>query len=142
MFFFRRDQRPKSKSLSTNIDAYYAEAYSKIAESGAFGLVSVMQHRQMEASEFLYGNFGQRVLEVGAGSGQHVTFVDPESWVEYIQTDQRPPESTAELLGTWIATPVNADTLPFADQSFDRLFRLVCSHTQMNQKRRSGSGAG
>jgi ubiquinone/menaquinone biosynthesis C-methylase UbiE len=94
MAIFRKSRNARQESLSTDVEAYYSDAYSQIASSGAFGVMSKLQHRQMEKSTLLAGASGQRVLEVGAGSGQHISFVDPGSWSEYIQTDLRPPGLT------------------------------------------------
>ena len=130
MAIFRKSRNARQESLSTDVEAYYSDAYSQIASSGAFGVMSKLQHRQMEKSTLLAGASGQRVLEVGAGSGQHISFVDSGSWSEYIQTDLRPPGLTVGALGTWVDACVNADNLPFEDQSFDRLISTcVLVHT-------------
>ncbi len=118
------------QGLSTDLDVYYAEAYSSIASSGSFGLASRLQHRQMERHGLVRGLSGQKILEVGAGGGQRVAFVDPDSWTEYLQTDLRPPAEVYSGEGSWISESVDASSLPFPDQSFDRLISTcVLAHT-------------
>ncbi len=103
--------------LSTDLDAYYAEAYFSIASSGSFGLASRLQHRQLERHSLVRELSGQRILEVGAGGGQHIAFVDPDSWTEYLQTDLRPPAEVYSGEGSWISESVDASSLPFPDQT-------------------------
>ncbi len=93
MFFGRQEQGGSATALSVDLDAYYAEAYSSIASSGSFGLASKLQHRQMEHDVLVRGLSEQRIMEVGAGDEQHISFVEPKSWSEYIQTDLRPPSN-------------------------------------------------
>jgi ubiquinone/menaquinone biosynthesis C-methylase UbiE len=128
----RINKRSKNEhgELSTDLSAYYSQAYSNIASSGAFGLASKIQHRQLEKFTSTGSGSKGKFLEVGAGQGQHIDFVDPQSWSEYIQTDLRPPEIINPGKGKWITTPVDAANLPFEDESFDRLIATcVLAHT-------------
>jgi len=130
VFFSGRDRNEVTAGLSTDLEAYYAEAYSGIASSGSFGLASRLQHRQMERYSLVRELSGQRILEVGAGRGQHIAFVDPDSWTEYLQTDLRPPAEVNPGDGSWISESVDASSLPLPDQSFDRLISTcVLAHT-------------
>lgn len=116
--------------LSTDLDAYYKGAYSEISTSGSFGLVSRMQHRHMEKGASVRHLRNQRILEVGAGSGQHIGYTSRENWSEYIQTDLRPPADCQGKVGTWITESVDASSLPFPDNDFDRLIATcVLAHT-------------
>jgi len=126
-----KDSQKHAGRLSTDLDAYYTEAYSSIASSGSFGLASKLQHRQMESHSLVKGLSGQKILEVGAGDGQHIAFVDPTSWDEYLQTDLRPPAEINSGNGSWLFESVDATNLPFPDQSFDRLISTcVLAHTE------------
>ena len=130
MFFRSKERNEVTVGVSTDLDAYYAEAYSNIARSGSFGLASKLQHRQMESHSLVRGLSGQQILEVGAGEGQHVAFVASASWKEYLQTDLRPPVQVNLGEGSWISESVDASILPFPDQSFDRLISTcVLAHT-------------
>jgi len=113
-----------------DLDDYYLKAYSNIASSGSFGLVSKWQHKQMETYPASLKLSGQRVLEVGAGDGQHIHFVDKASWYEYVQTDLRAPLDPTLRYGSWLPDSTEASELPFPDDSFDRLVSTcVLTHT-------------
>lgn len=126
----RRTQRRGSSPLSIDLDEYYTEAYDNIAQSGSFGFASRLQHRSLERGLSPDIPPVWDILEVGAGSGQHISFVDSASWREYIQTDLRPPMETRELAGTWLTYSVDATSLPFPDNRFDRVISTcVLAHT-------------
>jgi ubiquinone/menaquinone biosynthesis C-methylase UbiE len=131
MVFSKRSGKERSsKSLSMDLDEYYSKAYSNIASSGSFGLVSKWQHKQMETYPASLKFSGQRVLEVGAGEGQHIYFVNKDSWSEYVQTDLRPPLDLNSRSGSWLRDSIEASNLPFPDDSFDRLVSTcVLAHT-------------
>ncbi len=74
----------------------------------------------MEHDVLVRGLSEQRILEVGAGDEQHISFVEPKSWSEYIQTDLRPPSNPQDRGGSWISDSFDASNLPFQDHSFDR----------------------
>lgn len=113
-----------------DLDEYYTEAYDHVAGSGAFGLASRLQHQSLERGLSRDIPNPCDILEVGAGSGQHISFVESASWREYIQTDLRPPTNARDLSGTWLTYPVDAMTLPFPDNRFDRLISTcVLAHT-------------
>jgi len=117
-------------TLSVDLDDYYSRAYSNIASQGAFGFASKLQHRQMEKYGSLRGSTIESVIEVGAGQGQHISFVDPNHFLEYVQTDIRPPINTSQLPGNWVNASVEAASLPFLDGRFDRLIATcVLAHT-------------
>jgi len=121
--------------LSVDLDAYYAKAYANIASKGGFGLASRIQHRHMERYDPELGATFTSVIEVGAGQGQHISFVDTNHYSEYIQTDIRPPANAVEYQGTWVETSVEATSLPFCDDRFDRLIATcVLAHTADPQK--------
>lgn len=126
----RRVKSPLDLELSTDLDSYYEHAYSEIAAGGGFGFASRLQHQQLEKYRFPGIAAPGRFLEVGAGQGQHIDFVNPASWCEYIQTDLRPPNKSNSENGVWITDSVDASSLPFEDQSFDRLIATcVLAHT-------------
>lgn len=130
MAYFRNRKKRDIKSFSTDLDSYYASAYSQIASSGGFGFASNLQHRQLEKFDWSNAKLPGRFLEVGAGHGQHIDFVNPKSWNEYIQTDLRPPDLNDSGRGKWIMQSIDAALLPFEDQSFDRLIATcVLAHT-------------
>jgi ubiquinone/menaquinone biosynthesis C-methylase UbiE len=124
------DEPAAQTELSVDLDEYYSTAYSNIASAGAFGFASRLQHRQMENHELIRSTSMESVLEVGAGSGQHIYFVSPNQYTEYIQTDLRPPIPSNQSHGIWIDESVEATSLPFEDAKFDRLIATcVLAHT-------------
>lgn len=68
-------------------DDYYKEHYSSVLNSGIIGKVSSLTHRSLERG-FNKNSHYSRVLELGAGGGQHFEFVK-HSYDEYLQSDIR-----------------------------------------------------
>lgn len=117
------------KKLLKN-DQYHRADYSKVCNTGAVGLVSKFLHRSLESfapvsrqKRLLRRSDLRKILEVGAGGGQHARYVrHPFDWL--IQCAIRPenipsvaddPRIVKELM------MVDAQDLPYIDNNYDRL---------------------
>jgi phosphatidylethanolamine/phosphatidyl-N-methylethanolamine N-methyltransferase len=108
---------------------YYQYHYQKITNSGPIGFVAMIGHLSLEKWPFTKfskdckKNF-DKILEVGAGHGQHYKYLK-EDFKAYTMTDVRPnllnnlKVSDARVVIE--KTSIDAESLPYADNSFDRL---------------------
>jgi ubiquinone/menaquinone biosynthesis C-methylase UbiE len=76
-----------------------------------------------------------KVLEIGGGSGEHLKYIDFIPEIEYISLDLRLPTTdvhTKNLAPEFLAKLRfkigNAESLPFDDQSFDRIYSTCLLH--------------
>ena len=68
-------------------DDYYEEHYTKVLNSGLIGKISNLTHSSIEGRIDKKSHYS-RVLELGAGAGQHFQFVK-HSFDQYLQSDIR-----------------------------------------------------
>jgi len=111
-------------------DDYYENNYSEICCTGAVGFVSHIIHQSLESAGYKWFSrkFDQRfdllkVLEVGAGGGQHSAYVK-HMYTEMIQCDLRPDNIPNESVNARILKDhriIDTQDLPFSDNSFDRV---------------------
>jgi phosphatidylethanolamine/phosphatidyl-N-methylethanolamine N-methyltransferase len=111
-------------------DEYYSSNYSEICCTGAVGIVSRVIHHSIETIGLRYFSrrFNQRidllkVLEVGAGGGQHSKYVR-HKYAEMVQCDLRPENIPGTSTNPRIQKDeriIDAQYLPYADSSFDRV---------------------
>ena len=64
---------------------YYKKAYTDVLNNGLIGNVADLVHKQLEKNT---GDLHDRILEVGAGHGQHLEYVQ-SNFLEYYETDFR-----------------------------------------------------
>jgi len=103
-------------------DRYYKDSYQQILNTGAVGVVANMIHRLLEKR---IGSNYKTVLELGAGHGQHLKFVQHE-FTTYHETDFRPSNlpnrSQEEHRGQIVQGFSDAENLSgFPDNSIDRV---------------------
>ena len=98
---------------------FYAHHYERVLRSGAVGKAQDRTHRALEKHSPPGSHFS-RVLEVGAGSGEHFPFVR-HSFDEYIETDLRPRSVEVSDEPRRKFEVADAQKLPFESESFDRL---------------------
>jgi len=104
---------------------FYEGCYSEVFHDGCQGWGSELVDRQVE--RFTIGGDGtSRILEIGAGSGEHLKFVRYKPrWTEYVALDLTPrisnPETaaTAEALPNFRFVAGDAANVPFDDNYFD-----------------------
>jgi ubiquinone/menaquinone biosynthesis C-methylase UbiE len=108
---------------------YYEKFYEKVNVRGT-GLGARTFKKLHETMERPYRKqFFSKVLEIGAGTGEHLEFVT-HSYDEYVLTDIRKPI----LSGSWAENSkiscleANAESLPFSDFSFDRVICTCLLH--------------
>lgn len=70
-----------------DLDYFYKHVYGPVFNGGAVGRVSNLVHRSMEAP-YSHEHFFEKVLELGAGQGQHRRFVR-HGFSQYIESDLR-----------------------------------------------------
>lgn len=101
-------------------DNWYSDSYEKCYYTGTLGLVWTMVHKAMERN-YNKRNDLFRIIEVGAGQGQHFKFVK-HSFNYYLATDIRPnllPKFADSRIEIRFADASNLDFI--RDGSFDRL---------------------
>ena len=102
------------------VDDFYNAHYKKIMGTGAISRVWAHIHKQMERP-FLYGEF-DKILELGAGNGEHIDFVKGK-FEAYYATDLRVdnlvniPKSDARIK----IEVQNAESLTYEADMFDRI---------------------
>ena len=102
-----------------DIDEYYENHYEEVVNSGIVGRFSSQYHRLMER-DFQKHRFG-KILEVGAGKGQHLHFVKCQ-FDKYFQTDIRVNSENAPAPDSktfWIKADAQ-DLSQFSDGLFER----------------------
>ena len=106
------------------MDVYYKEFYSRMMGHGSEGILGILwkyPHLMMERP--FKSNAGLKLLELGFGEGEHIGFVNPD-FDEYIATDidlerlERVKESLPKKVSI---QKCDATSVPFADESFDRV---------------------
>lgn len=117
-----------------NVEIYYQDFYSKMMGHEAKGFLSLLwryPHRVMEKS--FKSNAGKRILELGFGEGEHLSFVASD-FAEYLATDidaKRLERFRPKLLPNAKLMQCDAVSLPFPDQSFDRVI-ATCLIAHLN----------
>ena len=107
-----------------NIEVYYKEFYSEMMGHNSQGFLSILwkyPHRLMEKP--FKNNSKKRILELGAGEGEHLQFVE-QNFDEYLLTDidkNRLDKITIENSQRVSTKQVDASHLPFDDNTFDRV---------------------
>jgi phosphatidylethanolamine/phosphatidyl-N-methylethanolamine N-methyltransferase len=118
--------------VEDGLDIFYRDHYSNFIETGLVGFAAKLSHRSLEVGQSSKRTGEQfRILEVGAGGGQHVKFCN-QDYSEYILTDLRPenlPKSEGRVISNKDIVP--ADCLPYSDQSFDRVI-ATCLVAHLN----------
>jgi ubiquinone/menaquinone biosynthesis C-methylase UbiE len=122
-----KNNKPTPESF---LEVYY-ESYGKVFFGGFQAKGSKYFHKKLE-SKWL-NNFPERVLELGAGRGEHFRFVrDGEHSIkEYIALDLKDGSifkstSPAGLPVSWVVA--NAQDLPFESGSIDRVVVTCLFH--------------
>jgi ubiquinone/menaquinone biosynthesis C-methylase UbiE len=102
-----------------NIDEYYRDHYEKVVNTGIVGKFASRYHNLMER-DFKNKSFG-KILEVGAGKGQHIEYVRCE-YDSYTQTDIREiPQDAGHFTRKVVSVQADAQNLlNFDDGQFNR----------------------
>ena len=113
-------------TLKTN---WLQDNYSKVCVSGdPTSWVFKKLHRLLERDSD--SSLGKDILEVGAGSGEHMSFVQ-SGWNSYVNTDVIAPNKTL-LQGIkargGIFRKADVHALPFEDYKFDRVICTCVFH--------------
>ena len=89
--------------------------------NGVLSILWKYPHRVMEKN--FKSNAGKRILELGFGEGEHLSFV-AEDFAEYLATDldaKRLERFRPKLIPNTKLMQCDAMSLPFPDESFDRV---------------------
>jgi SAM-dependent methyltransferase len=103
----------------SEVDSFYADCYEAVLGEGAAGRAVAVAHRQLERG--VVESF-PRVLEVGAGTGQHREYVR-HPYETYVETDLRLEGRVETHVDgrTVIREQADACNLSYDAASFDRL---------------------
>ncbi len=125
----------KSKSVKGKIEDYYQKYYSRAHYRGVLGVFTNAYHKSLEKGAIK----ADKILEVGAGEGEHLNFVKHE-YLEYFMTDieirgKKLPKirvQEAKHLGTIHQEEVDAENLPYLNGEFHRLISTCLLHHLSN----------
>lgn len=121
----------KLEELSTR---YYKQFFDQTANSGFNGWLFSYTHKKLELiPRFKNGQKSkyQKILEVGAGSGQHLKYVE-KNYTKYVMTDINPSlifKNNSKSKEINIEYKVaDVQSLPFKQNSFDRVIATCLMH--------------
>ena len=113
--------------MNNDSGLYYENFHELISNRGIVGLIGKLTHVSLEHRVFVgknQSNQGMKIVEVGSGQGQHLKYVT-ENYDSYLVTDLRPSLlKSLERANNRInieKNSVDAESLPYADNEFDRL---------------------
>ena len=109
-------------------EVFYRDHYRSVIFGNGFGPRAVRKtHKSMEKN-FKNRTFKQ-VLEIGGGTGEHLDFI-AHTFESYFLTDLVLPVLNAKWEGNpkIICQQANAEELPFANDSFDRVLTTCLLH--------------
>jgi phosphatidylethanolamine/phosphatidyl-N-methylethanolamine N-methyltransferase len=107
-----------------DVAKYYSDFYSQMIGRDATGILKLLwqyPHKKMESK--FKTNLGYRILEVGAGEGEHVDFVVSD-YTEYLATDldsTRLEKLAKRNLPNLKVATIDAEVTNFPDNHFDRV---------------------
>jgi len=78
----------KSELIKISADVYYESFYPLILRGGGVGAVAEWTHRSLEQFPRNWPNNFRKVVEIGAGNGEHFNYVK-HGFQEYLETDMR-----------------------------------------------------
>jgi ubiquinone/menaquinone biosynthesis C-methylase UbiE len=124
-----------AKQIRSDIlDEYYENVYQDFLFGGGcqgFGI----SYFEKQIEKFWKKQLPKSVLEIGGGSGEHLSFVNYIPTEKYVSLDLRPiltaahvSEVSEELRSKLEFIQGNAESLPFEDSSFDRVFTTCLLH--------------
>ena len=73
----------------SELDSFYKNQYQRFIGTGIVGFVASLTHKSLENGRHRPVGTVYKILEVGAGGGQHIKFCK-QNYSEYIMTDLRP----------------------------------------------------
>jgi phosphatidylethanolamine/phosphatidyl-N-methylethanolamine N-methyltransferase len=107
-----------------NVSKYYSDFYSQMIGHDATGILKFLwQHPHKKMEKPFKSNQDLRILEVGAGEGEHVDFVIP-NYLEYIATDLdivRLKTLEKRNIKNLKVAAVDAAKTEYLDEYFDRI---------------------
>jgi ubiquinone/menaquinone biosynthesis C-methylase UbiE len=117
---------------------YYGKFYTKVVGINTTGILSFFwKYPHILLEKPFKNNEGYKIIEVGAGQGEHIDFVVP-NYSEYLVTDNNINQLNKISLnkGYQIKTQkVDAESIKFVDNSFDRLISTcLLSHLNNPEK--------
>lgn len=102
-------------------DHLYRNFHSSIVDTGLVGFVNSRLHRSLERDAFGVLKYQKRILELGAGKGQHLKYVNP-NFDTYLQSDIRIENILESTDSRVVNQQIDAEDLhAFEDHSFDRI---------------------
>ncbi|MHB1065963.1 MAG: class I SAM-dependent methyltransferase [Candidatus Nanopelagicales bacterium] len=123
-----RDARPVEPSDTDLVSAFYRDCYGRVFNGeGIVGWSYRKTHRAVEAKA--PQGSGLSILEIGAGTGEHLEFVQP-TFARYVMVDLSPEPADAtwhsDARAEWIQGDVSAPLLE--GQAFDRVVSMCVLH--------------
>lgn len=125
----------KSNPKEVKAVDYYEKSYTRAHYAGFLGAFTNGYHKSLERG----AKEADKILEVGAGEGEHLNFVS-HKFLEYFMTDleirnheiPKVTDPRFNHLGTIHQEQVNAEDLPYGNNEFQRLVSTCLLHHLSN----------
>jgi len=122
----------RAQQIRNNLlDQYYREVYRPLLFGGGIQGCGISLFEKAVERHWQRSN-PTRILELGAGSGEHMPFVAASGWGLYVALDLAPNRAVVpdhhRNRGRVAVVQGDAQELPFGDESFDRVVSTCLLH--------------